>query len=220
MAAHPAAGPAERLGHVATGTALCAAAIGSLDEAGFAAPSALPGWSRKHVVAHLAANAEALMRLLHWARTGEPTPMYSSREQRNADIEAGAQRPGAELAHWFSTSAADLDAAFAAMPDAAWSAEVVTAQGRTVPAAEVPWMRSREVLVHAVDLATGLTFADLPTAFLRALQAEIRARRTAAGEDVTVAGSLADVTAYLAGRGTTGVTTAAGDPAPAPTPWL
>lgn len=54
-----------------------------------------------------------------------------------------------------------------------WQAEVVTAQGRAVPAAETPWMRSREMLVHAVDLGTGLAFADLPDAFLAALRADI-----------------------------------------------
>ena len=51
-------------------------------------PTALPGWTRKHLVAHLAGNAEALLRLLHWAGTGERTPMYTSPEQRNADIES------------------------------------------------------------------------------------------------------------------------------------
>ena len=209
------------LSFVAAGTRLCAVAVAGLDEAAFAAPSALPGWTRKHLVAHLAANAEALLRLLHWASTGERTPMYASPEQRNADIEAGALRPGAELARWFTTSAARLDETLAALPDAAWTAEVVTAQGRTVPASEVPWMRAREVLVHAVDLGTGLGFADLPDAFLTALGAEIRAKRAAAGEDPgALVGSPADVTAYLAGRGTSGVTTPAGAPAPALTPWL
>ncbi|MBL8932868.1 MAG: maleylpyruvate isomerase family mycothiol-dependent enzyme [Kineosporiaceae bacterium] len=225
MAPDPARPPArqltETLGFVATGTALCAEAIGRLDESAFGAETALPGWTRKHLVAHLAANAEALVRLLHWARTGERTPMYASPEQRNADIQAGALRPGSHLAQWFSESAAALDTAATTLPDAAWSAEVVTAQGRTVPAREVGWMRSREVLVHAVDLGTGLSFADLPEAFLTALQAEIRAKRTAAGEQLDpLIGSLADVTAHLAGRGSAGVTTPDGAPAPPLSPWL
>lgn len=209
------------LAFVATGTKLCADAVAGLDEAAFAASSALPGWTRKHLVAHLAANAEALLRLLHWATTGERTPMYSSPEQRNADIEAGALRASTGLARWFTTSAAQLDQTLANLPEAAWSAQVVTAQGRTVPASQVPWMRAREVLVHAVDLATGVTFADLPDAFLTALGDEIRAKRAGSGETVgELVGSLADVTAYLAGRGTTGVTTPDGTPAPTPSPWL
>jgi maleylpyruvate isomerase len=43
-----------------------------------------------------------------------------------------------------------------------WQAPVVTAQGRTIAAAEVPWLRAREVYVDAADLATGLSFGGLP----------------------------------------------------------
>jgi maleylpyruvate isomerase len=212
---------AQTLGFVRTGTTLCAGAVAGLDEEAYGAPTSLPGWTRKHLVTHLAANAEALMRLLHWATTGERTPMYSSPEQRNADIAAGATRPGTDLAHWFTISAAQLDEALAAMPDATWTADVVTAQGRTAPASEIPWMRAREVLVHAVDLGTGLTFADLPEPFLTALGDEIRAKRAAAGEQIgELVGSLPDVTAFLAGRATTDVTTPDGAPAPSLSPWL
>ncbi len=208
-----------RLVHI--GTTLCAEAVAGLDDEAFGAPTTLPGWTRKHLIAHLAANAEALIRLLHWASTGERTPMYTSPEQRNADIAAGATRSGADLAQWFSESATALEARLASMTADAWAAEVVTAQGRTVPASEVPWMRSREVLVHAVDLDTGTSFTDLPEAFLEALQTEIRAKRAGAGEHVgDLAGSLADVTAYLAGRRTAGVTTPDGAPAPPLSPWL
>lgn len=160
-------------------------------------PSALPGWTRKHLAAHVAANADALGNLVHWARTGERTPMYASPEQRNADIEAGSQLSEAQLTSWLRDSARSLDSAMAALTPEQWRAEVVTAQGRTVPATEIPWMRAREVCVHAVDLGTGLTFADLPEAFLSALAAEIQAKR---GLDTLPDGPLPDVAAYLAGR--------------------
>ncbi|WP_371572951.1 hypothetical protein [Streptomyces sp. NBC_01314] len=58
-----------------------------------------------------------------------------------------------------------------------WRAPVVTAQGRTVPASEVPWMRTREVMVHAVDLDTGIQFADLPEEFLAELRHDIVGQR-------------------------------------------
>jgi len=48
------------------------------------------------------------------------------------------------------------------MPDAGWAGMVRTARGRPVPGAEVPWMRVREVWVHAVDLDAGASFADIP----------------------------------------------------------
>lgn len=213
-----------------------------LDEAARGAPSALPGWTRRHLLAHVAANAEALGNLVHWAATGEPTPMYSSPEERAAGIEGGAQLPAAELNAWLRRSARALDDAMAALSGEQWQAPVVTAQGRTVPATEVPWLRAREVYVHGVDLATGLSFAGLPAGFRTALCDEVVAKRASAqapgpalvleaadtsgrwelpgdGDTVTLSGPLAEITAYLTGRAHK-LTTAGGDPAPALGPWL
>jgi len=36
--------------------------------------SLLPGWSRGHVLTHVARNADGLQNLLIWASTGEETP--------------------------------------------------------------------------------------------------------------------------------------------------
>lgn len=206
------------LAWVAEGTTLCRKAIEGLDEAAYGEPSLLPGWTRRHVVAHLAANAEALGNLVHWARTGEPTPMYASPEHRAAGIEAGAALPGARLSAWFEESARALAAAMAGLTDAQWRAPVVTAQGRTVPASQTPWMRSREVMVHAVDLDAGISFADLPPDFLSALREDILIKR--AGAVPRVSGDPAQVTAYLAGRPYTGVTTEDGTSAGPLPPWL
>jgi uncharacterized protein (TIGR03083 family) len=90
------------------GTELCRKAIAGLDEASYGAPCQLDGWSRKHLVAHLAANAEAIGRLVSWARTGAEQRMYSSPEQRNADIEAGAKLSGEQVTSWFEQSAREL----------------------------------------------------------------------------------------------------------------
>ena len=220
------------------GTELFLGTVAGWGEEEYLAPSGLPGWTRKHLVAHVAANADALRNLVHWAATGERTPMYASKEQRNADIEAGSRRPAGELDAWLRASADRLAAEAGALSDAQWKAEVVTAQGRTVPATEIWWMRAREVCVHAVDLAAGAAFADLPGAFLAALADDVTAKRAggpgpavvlAAGDDrwelpgegaaVTVTGPLAEVTAYLTGRPHT-LTTSDGSPAPALPAWL
>ncbi|MEV0154683.1 maleylpyruvate isomerase N-terminal domain-containing protein [Micromonospora sp. NPDC050686] len=179
------------------GTELLAAQVAALDEQEMTAPSALPGWTRKHLVAHVAANADALGNLVHWARTGERRPMYASMDQRNADIEAGAKLSATQLATWLNGSARNLAAAMDALTSDQWRAEVVTAQGRTVSAREIPWLRAREVCVHAVDLGTGLTFADLPDGFLSALVVDIQAKR---GLARLPDGPLPEVVAYLAGR--------------------
>ena len=64
-------------------------ALSDLTDEDMRAPSLLPGWTRGHVVTHLARNADAFCNLLHWAESGQEHYMYDSREQRNADIEAG-----------------------------------------------------------------------------------------------------------------------------------
>ncbi|NVI88102.1 maleylpyruvate isomerase family mycothiol-dependent enzyme [Actinomadura sp. BRA 177] len=181
------------------GTKLFLDASDGLTEAEYEAPSLLPGWTRKHLVAHVAANAEALGNLLHWAATGEETPMYASPEERAAGIERGPQMSAAELTAWVNRSATALRTAMDELTDGQWQTEVVTAQGRTVPATEVPWMRSREVLVHAVDLGLGVTFADLPGDFLQALITDITAKRKMDAATVPD-GPLPEVAAWLAGR--------------------
>lgn len=203
---------------VREGTRLVSGSLAGVDD--FAAPTALPGWTRAHVAAHLAANAEAIGNLVHWAATGERTPMYESPDQRAADIEQGSTRSGTELIAWFDSSASALERAMDTLTEDQWRAGVLTAQGREVPASETPWMRSRELMVHAVDLGTGLRFDDLPTDFLEALVADVLARRGVASD---VTGPLPGRAAYLTGRAdgvTAGVLAPDGAAAPELPPWL
>lgn len=144
------------------GTALLFATVDRLPDPEFAAPSVLPGWSRAHVLGHVARNAEALGRLAAWARTGVPTPMYRDRAQRAADIEASAALPPATLRRELVETAARLDEALAGLDADAWRAEVRSALGRAMPAAEIPWLRIREVWLHAVDLAAGVQLTAVP----------------------------------------------------------
>ncbi|NKZ02307.1 maleylpyruvate isomerase family mycothiol-dependent enzyme [Actinomadura latina] len=190
---------ADALGWTREGTKLFLDAAGGLTEAGYEAPSLLPGWTRGHLVAHVAANAEALGNLVHWAATGEETPMYASPGERAAGIERGPRMSAAELTDWVNRSAATLRTSMDELTEGQWRAEVVTAQGRTVPATEIPWLRSREVLVHAVDLGRGVSFADLPGGFLQALVTDIAAKRKLDAASLP-AGPPPEVAAWLAGR--------------------
>ena len=144
------------------GTAHLLACTGALTDEEMQAPSGLPGWRRAHVAGHVARNAEALARLAAWARTGVENPMYAGPEQRSAEIQASAGRPAAMLRSEIAATAAALDDALALLDDHTWTATIRSAQGRQIPAAEIPWMRIREVWIHAVDLRTGATFDDLP----------------------------------------------------------
>ena len=172
----------------ADGELAVAGAVDRLDDAELAQESALPGWSRAHVVAHLARNADALVNLLTWARTGTEIPMYPSREVRDAEIDATAARPPAELRADYVAACARLASSIEAMPADAWSAPVRNGQGVTVPASAVPWMRAKEMWVHGADLRAGLTFADLPADFCAALVDEVLGLFAARGQapEVTV----------------------------------
>jgi maleylpyruvate isomerase len=204
------------LGWWADGEHCLAAALGRLDDTDVPGPSLLPGWSRIQVLGHVARNADALVNLLTWARTGVQTPMYASPEARAAGIADAARLSAPELRAEVLAAAGRLVAAVADMPDAAWSTEVRTAQDRTVPASEVPWMRCREAWVHAVDLDAGITFADVPEDVQVALLGDVFGtwdRRgelpdvvVSAGErhwgrgSLAVAGPLSCLTAWVTGR--------------------
>ena len=136
-------------------------ALGRLTEEEFDGPSLLPGWTRRHVLAHLAGNADAVVNLLTWARTGVETPMYASDDARDAQIEELSGLPAEQLRAAVLAGTGRLVDAVRAMPAAAWSATVRTRQGHALPAAEVLDMRVREVWVHSVDLDAGIGFADV-----------------------------------------------------------
>jgi maleylpyruvate isomerase len=42
-----------------------------------------------------------------------------------------------------------------------------------VPASEIPWMRAREMWIHAVDLGAGGRFEDFPPGFVDALLTDV-----------------------------------------------
>lgn len=222
------------------GTSLFLDTLSRTSDEALSAPSCLPGWTGRHLVAHVAANAEALHNLAHWAATGEETPMYASPQQRDRDIQAGSLRPTVELRRWAGEAAERLTATLDGLTAQQWGRPVRTAQGRSVPASEIPWLRAREVMVHAVDLDPALGFAALPEDFLVALADDIVGRRSSGdqpallltvdggrhvwtvpgdGEPVEVHGSLAGVAAYLAGRGCTDVIAYSGA-VPTLPPWL
>ncbi|GAA4867956.1 maleylpyruvate isomerase family mycothiol-dependent enzyme [Kitasatospora terrestris] len=162
-----AARAAEALRATVESTELLLHTVAGLKPAAVAGPSALPGWTRGHVLTHLARNADSLVNLLDSARTGRDIPQYASAEARDRDIEAGAGRPLDEhLADLRDSHRRFLDAA-ALLPDAAWSAPVRHRAGYTFPVHELPGKRLAEVEYHHVDLDAGHTPAHWPEAFAR-----------------------------------------------------
>ena len=171
----------ETLPWMRAGTEHLLSVVSQIPDDALAAPSALPGWTRAHVVAHVARNAEALVRLATWARTGDETPMYPSPEARAAEIEETSRRPPEVLRSELVSTARELDEALGALTPDRWETTVRSAQGREVPATEIPFMRIREVWVHAADLDTGASLADLPDGVLDLLLDDVTA--TLSGRD-------------------------------------
>jgi maleylpyruvate isomerase len=131
-------------------------------------PSLLPGWTRGHVLSHLARNADAMVRALAGAARGDRIPMYDGEDARAAEIQAGAGRPAAELAADVTESADRLEDTWSRLTDADWRREAVTRAG-PVPALRLIGMRWREVEIHRVDLADGYGPGDWPASFVAPL---------------------------------------------------
>ena len=153
--------PADRyeasLAELSGSTVRLVAAVRALDDAALREPSLLPGWTRGHVVAHLARNADGLVNLATWARTGVETPMYpGGRATRDADIERDAGRPASEQVADTEAASERLAAALADLPAGALGVELRLGSGTTIPAGLLPLRRIREVEIHLVDLAAGL----------------------------------------------------------------
>ncbi|MFF7974693.1 maleylpyruvate isomerase family mycothiol-dependent enzyme [Streptomyces sp. NPDC007905] len=189
-------------------------AVAKLDNAALAQPSRLPGWTRGHVLAHLARNADALVNVL------EGRPMYTSAETRDADIERDAPRPlDVQLAD--VRESADRFQRTGAAP-ADWARTVELRNGVTDSAARVPFRRWAEVELHHVDLGVGYELEDLPAEFTER-EIDFLAKRfsghpdvpasrvtdgtrawstgrDAAEPEVTVSGPPADLLGWLAGR--------------------
>lgn len=219
------------LAEITAATRSFLATASRLGDAGVRAPSLLPGWTRGHVLTHVARNADGGTRLLTWARTGVESYEYPSLEARAAEIEAGAGRPARTLLDDVRQSADRFAEAFALMPDDAWQRTVQWTTGARHPAARAADARLTEVLIHHVDLDAGFTPDDWPADFVsRELAAvtgsfarrddapDLRLHATDTGEehgtgDRLVTGPAPSLLAWLLGRspgttltGTEGIT--------------
>lgn len=145
--------------------------LDQVDVVDLATPSLLPGWLNAHVVAHLARNADALRRLLTWARTGIETPMYASPAHRITEIDRDALRPETVQRADIRATAQQLANAVDTLPTDAWNVAVRSGRGRQILALEIPWLRVREVWLHAVDL--GARIDALPPDLVDALLSDV-----------------------------------------------
>ncbi|RAM36488.1 maleylpyruvate isomerase family mycothiol-dependent enzyme [Arthrobacter globiformis] len=197
-----------------------------LTETDVPAPSALPGWTRGHILAHITGISNAMARQLEYAARGETVELYDGGyEGRTKAIEMGA-------GHALAQHRADLDAALeralrafdsldadAGDADAAgatgWRAPISYRGGAVLDGGLALW---RELVIHASDLNTGRGPETWSRPFCEHLFTFLAARvpeeqrlvlqplglppvTIGTGRRSTViSGMLTDVAAWLAGR--------------------
>ena len=153
-----------------------------LSQSQIAEPSALPGWSRGHVLTHLARNADGLRALLLSARSRTALRMYASPSTRVADIDAGATRPADVIAVDLVEASRRFLAEMHAMPSASWSRTVAFTSGAEpspplVKAADIAVMRLQEIELHHIDLDVDYSVRNVPTPVaVRLLERVVRQR--------------------------------------------
>ena len=130
-------------------------------------PSLLPDWTVGHVATHIARNAEGHLRMFDAAMRDQTAEMYpGGREQRTGDIEAGSRRAATDITADVTTTAANLEAAWEAMPTTAWTARGITFAGDETMA-DLLFIRWRETEVHHADLDLGYSWSDWDGEYVR-----------------------------------------------------
>jgi len=200
--------------HKAASTA--ASVVAKLDDAAVAAPSELSGWSRGHVLAHLAGIANAMARQLEFAARGETVELYDGGyDGRNRDIELAAGHDAARHREAVNAAFARVLAAFDALGEDGWSAPISYRNGTVFDGGLALW---RELTIHTGDLGTGFgpetwnrPFCEHLFRFLEArvpegiklvLQPLALPQQTlgSGGRSIAVNGMITDIAAWLAGR--------------------
>lgn len=147
---------------------LLLASIGELTDEQCRAPSLLDGWSRGHVLTHLARNADSLAHLLECAKRGEVGQQYEGGYAgRVAAIEDGAERSATELVADVRRSIYALEAAWSMADHDTWRGSGLNSKGDVLPMSDIVFLRWREVEVHHADLGLGFCFADWSSDYVR-----------------------------------------------------
>ncbi|MEE4545370.1 maleylpyruvate isomerase family mycothiol-dependent enzyme [Streptomyces sp. V4-01] len=204
-----------------------------LTEEAVRAPSALPGWSRGHVLTHLEGVGLALARQARYALRGRQIEVYDGgRPARDAAIAAGHGRSATVLAQALSAALDEVAASWSAVTADDWARPVRYRDGTLLDAGLAWW---REVEIHTTDALLGPSTADWPPAFSGYLVEYLAPRVPAGvrltfdaddgpyhwtvgeGRELAVKGRLTDLAAWLAGRRP--ARALAGDPLPTLTDW-
>lgn len=193
-----------------------ASQAGKLTAEDVPAPSTLPGWTRGHVLAHIAGISNAMARQLEFAARGETVELYDGGyEGRTSAIEAAA-------GHGIDEHRRDLAAAieralhaFDSLAPGIWQVPISYRGGVVFDGGLALW---RELVIHASDLGTGRGPETWSRLFCEHLFDFLSARVPegqkfvlqplglppvaigAGGRSTVISGMVTDIAAWLAGR--------------------
>jgi maleylpyruvate isomerase len=144
------------------------AALDALTEEQCRGASHLPGWTRGHVLNHLARNADSHVHLLQCASRGEVGEQYQGgAAARNAGIEDGAGRSAEQLVADVRRGIYALEAQWAAPNAQGWQGEGVNSARAAIPMSDIVFLRWREVEVHMSDLDVNVSWQDWSAEYVR-----------------------------------------------------
>jgi maleylpyruvate isomerase len=206
------------------------ALVADLDDATARGDSNLPGWSRGHVITHIANFSEAMTRQVDEALAGRLIEVYEGgRPARDAAIEAGADRPAPELTSHLDKAVTTLLTSWDKVSPTDWPLPILHRNSNLSAGLQATW---RELTIHTSDLNLGVTPATWSESFCLHLLDFLRPRtpegihlilesedttwENGTGEEIRLSGALTDLTAWYAGRPTAGPITG---PAPDLLPW-
>ena len=138
------------------------ATIESLADREMTEPTLCEGWDRAHVIAHLASNGKALVKLIDWAVTGVPQQPYESQEARDREIDELAALPREKLIQKVRDSADYFEEQCERLKGEI-TTEELDLHGKPIPATSIPAVRVSEVVVHHHD--EELTIAEVAALF-------------------------------------------------------
>ncbi len=154
--------PARDLDWARRGTAYFARLLNNLTDAELDQPSALPGLTRSHVIAHIGYQARMLSEVIAWVREGHGGPYPKDLVVREDDVTLGASLPARALRFLFNHSEVHLNVEWRDLADGGWNASVEDEAGRRIFLRDTPEIRARALWQHAMHLKAGGRPADIP----------------------------------------------------------
>ena len=128
--------------------------------------SALPGWTRAHVLTHVAQAADSRTGLLRASRAGRVGVQYPSEHARAEAIEVAARRPAAVIRAGLHRAVQECLTAIGEHPAQLWDAPAIWLGAGRRPVRGVITSLRRELEYHHVDLAADYAPADWPGDFI------------------------------------------------------